>query len=118
MRLHKHPRGLRLCGRLLSGVALMLVLLAASCASPADDAEYFGKLKPPQERVLRYISGPEPESLDPQVGTGQPETRIYMALFEGLAEYDPRTMEPIPAIAAAPGQRATINVAGDVRRNI
>ncbi|HEY0078667.1 MAG TPA: peptide ABC transporter substrate-binding protein [Pyrinomonadaceae bacterium] len=99
MRLQNHSSALRLSGRLLRRVALMLLLLAASCASPADEAEYFGKLKPPQERVLRYISGPEPESLDPQIGTGQPETRLYMALFEGLAEYDPRTMEPIPAIA-------------------
>ncbi|MDQ3320982.1 MAG: ABC transporter substrate-binding protein [Acidobacteriota bacterium] len=48
---------------------------------------------------MRYISGPEPESLDPQVGTGQVEQRIYLALFEGLVEYDPQTLEPIPAIA-------------------
>ena len=32
-------------------------------------------------------------------GTGQPEARIYMALFEGLTEYDPKTTQPIPAIA-------------------
>src|SRR3989440_626145 len=50
-------------------------------------------------RSLRYITGPEPESLDPQIGTGQPEARIYMALYEGLVEYHPKTMEPIPAIA-------------------
>ena len=39
------------------------------------------------------MSGAEPESLDPQVGTGQPEPRIFMALFEGLTEYDPETGE-------------------------
>ena len=48
---------------------------------------------------MRYVSGPEPESLDPQIGTGQVEQRIYVALFEGLVEYDPQTLEPVPAIA-------------------
>ena len=49
--------------------------------------------------MLRYISGSEPESLDPQFGTGLPEARIYLALYEGLTEYDPKTTQPIPAIA-------------------
>ncbi|MDQ3323043.1 MAG: peptide ABC transporter substrate-binding protein, partial [Acidobacteriota bacterium] len=31
--------------------------------------------------------------------TGQPEARIMMALYDGLVEYHPKTMEPIPAIA-------------------
>src|ERR1044072_6545409 len=31
--------------------------------------------------------------------SGQPEGRIYMALFESLCEFDPKTMDPIPAIA-------------------
>jgi oligopeptide transport system substrate-binding protein len=48
---------------------------------------------------VRYVTGPEPESLDPQIGTSQVEQRIYLALFEGLVEYDPQTLEPIPAIA-------------------
>ena len=48
---------------------------------------------------MRYISGSEPESLDPQVGTGQPEARLYLALFEGLVEYHPKTGAPIPEIA-------------------
>ena len=35
----------------------------------------------PKGQVMRYISGSEPESLDPQVSTGQPEARIYLALL-------------------------------------
>ena len=48
---------------------------------------------------MRYVSGSEPESLDPQISAGQPEARIYMALYEGLVEYDPKTTVPIPALA-------------------
>ncbi len=79
-----------------------LFLFAAiflSCSVPGESEPYFGNTTAPQNNVLRYVSGPEPESLDPQVGTGQVEQRIYLALFEGLVEYDPQTLEPIPAIA-------------------
>jgi ABC-type oligopeptide transport system substrate-binding subunit len=66
---------------------------------PGENEPFFGRTTPPSNNVLRYVSGPEPESLDPQIGTGQVEQRIYLALFEGLVEYDPKTLEPIPAIA-------------------
>jgi oligopeptide transport system substrate-binding protein len=80
-------------------LALTLSGFASGCATPAADGEFFGKVEPPEGQVLRYISGSEPESLDPQVGTGLPEARIYLALHEGLTEYDPKTTQPIPAIA-------------------
>src|SRR5205814_74317 len=31
--------------------------------------------------------------------SGQPESRIFMALFEGLVEYDKKSLDPVPAIA-------------------
>ncbi len=80
---------------------IVLVVLSsffASCATSANN-RYFGQSDAPADNVLRYVTGSEPESLDPQVGTGQPEARIYMALYDGLVEYHPKTMEPIPAIA-------------------
>ncbi len=82
------------------GAGLMaLALLIAGCSASAKNQVYFGKVVPPSENILHYVSGSEPESLDPQIGTGQPEARIYMSIFEGLTEYHPKTMEPIPAIA-------------------
>lgn len=78
------------------------VLLAAACAActtSASDAQYFGQVDPPEGQVLRYVTGSEPESLDPQVGTGQPEARIYVALFEGLTDYHPVTAEAVPGLA-------------------
>ncbi|MGH9903655.1 MAG: ABC transporter substrate-binding protein, partial [Pyrinomonadaceae bacterium] len=84
----------------LAALLVSLSVLASACMSgAASDSEFFGKTVPPEGQVMRYISGSEPESLDPQVGTGQPEARLYMALYEGLAEYHPQTMEPIPAVA-------------------
>jgi len=104
----KHASLRMLRARMALAAALPLLALAStSCAGGAAGAEYFGKIDPPEGQVLRYITGSEPESLDPQVSSGQPEARIYMALFEGLVEYHPKTMEPVPGVAesweATPG---------------
>ncbi len=82
------------------GLALIaLAMTVIACRASANNGMYFGKTVPPDKQVLRYVTGSEPQSLDPQVSNGQPEARIYMAIFEGLTEYGPKTMEPIPAIA-------------------
>jgi ABC-type oligopeptide transport system substrate-binding subunit len=78
---------------------LILSLISAGCAASASNAVFFGKTDPPRDNVMRYVSGSEPESLDPAISDGQPEARIYMALYEGLVEYDPKTTAPIPALA-------------------
>ncbi len=54
----------------ICGLLLFAVLINA-CSIPDENDPFFGKTTPPSKDVLRYISGPEPESLDPQVGTGQ-----------------------------------------------
>ena len=83
----------------LSGIAIAAFAgLLAGCTASAG-GRYYGKTVAPTENVLRYISGSEPESLDPGIPTGQPEARVLMALYDGLVEYDPKTMEPIPSIA-------------------
>lgn len=82
-------------------LGLALIVLSSflvSCSTEASN-KYWGQVKVPQDNVMRYISGSEPESLDPQIPTGQPEARVLMALYDGLVEYHPKTMEPIPAIA-------------------
>src|SRR6476619_6701378 len=82
-----------------------LILLAAlacsslSCAVASGNEQFFGTTTPPQQNIFRYVSGDEPESLDPAISNGQPEARIYMALYEGLDEYNPKTLGPEPALA-------------------
>ncbi|HSL55570.1 MAG TPA: peptide ABC transporter substrate-binding protein [Pyrinomonadaceae bacterium] len=82
-----------------------LVLLASlafsnySCTIASSNEEFFGTTTPPSRNIFRYVTGDEPASLDPAIGNGQPEARIYMALYEGLVEYNPKTLEPEPALA-------------------
>ncbi|MCP4640424.1 MAG: peptide ABC transporter substrate-binding protein [bacterium] len=49
--------------------------------------------------VARIGNGAEPQALDPHLVTGVPEHRISSALFEGLVDLDPATLEPLPAVA-------------------
>lgn len=74
-------------------------LIAAGCAASARNNSFFGQTNPPRENILRYVSGSEPESIDPQIPNNQSEARICLALYEGLAEYDPKTSQPVPALA-------------------
>jgi oligopeptide transport system substrate-binding protein len=81
---------------------VLLVSLACtswSCNVASSSELYFGKTDPPARNILRYVTGDEPESLDPVVSNGQPEARIYMALYDGLVEYDKKTLAPVPALA-------------------
>ncbi len=91
---------LRLGYEIFRGLAIvtMIAAMLAGCTT-SGGGKYFGKTVPPSEDVLRYVSGSEPETLDPQLPDGQPEARIFMALYEGLVEYGPKDQQPIPALA-------------------
>jgi oligopeptide transport system substrate-binding protein len=86
--------------RLVSyAIVFALSAITLGCTASAGDDLFFGKTTPPKENVLRYVSGSEPETLDPQIPDGQNEARLCLALYEGLVEYDPKTGQPIPALA-------------------
>ena len=82
-----------------AALLLALSVMNAGCAASASNRLFFGKTDPPRDNIMRYVPGSEPETLDPAISDGQPEARIYMALYEGLVEYDPKTTAPIPALA-------------------
>lgn len=78
---------------------ISLTALVFSCNSTSSREEYFGRIEPPKANIFRYVTGDEPQSLDPPISAGQPEARIYMALYDGLVEYDPKDLSPIPSLA-------------------
>src|SRR5688500_478196 len=55
-----------------------------------------GQLEPAD---FTFANGAEVKSLDPAIVTGQPENRMINALFEGLVQWHPETLEPIPGVA-------------------
>lgn len=53
----------------------------------------------PTVQEFRWSNGGRPKSLDPALATAPPETDIVRALFEGLTEIDPKTLDATPALA-------------------
>ncbi len=73
--------------RALSALLPIFWLALAGC-SPAE----------PKAGVV-IINGPDPETLDPALGTGIEDLRIISALSEGLTRNDPDTSRAIPGLA-------------------
>jgi oligopeptide transport system substrate-binding protein len=85
---------------------LALAALSSACVAaerPDWQKKYLpegdGWKKFPQELV--FNNGAEPESLDPAIVTGVLEGRLISALFEGLVNLDPETLEARPGVAAS-----------------
>ncbi|MFN8587469.1 MAG: peptide ABC transporter substrate-binding protein [Candidatus Eisenbacteria bacterium] len=87
--------------RALARAACMLALGAACACAPRAEvgSRWFGSIRPPAANVLRFNNGTEPETTDPSVMSGQPDGHIAKILFEGLTEYDPQTLLPVPGQA-------------------
>jgi oligopeptide transport system substrate-binding protein len=83
----------------------VLVLLALAFALHGADEDWKRKYAPPTLAYAEFAqefvfnNGTEPETLDPGLMTGVPESRIATGLFEGLVTLDPGTLEPRPGIA-------------------
>src|SRR3989442_422409 len=77
-------------GPLLRCVAPLLLAFAAVLSS----------CTPSERRAdLVIVNGAEPETLDPGILTGQPDIRVALSMFEGLARFDPVTGKGVPGIA-------------------
>ena len=71
--------------RFIFGLGLLLSAGACSRHEPSAD--------------VTILNGAEPESLDPAIITGQPDSRVVLGLFEGLTRPDAKTARPIPGLA-------------------
>ncbi len=73
-------------------VACLVALLVAATA-------WAFSFNPPPPADFRFVNDTEIKSIDPAVIIGQPEMRVVTALFEGLVNWDPKTLAPIPGVA-------------------
>jgi len=60
---------------------------------------FYSQTSPPQKKEFRWSNGKMPKSFDPALASAPPETDIVRAVFEGLTDTNPQTLEAIPAIA-------------------
>lgn len=77
----------------------MLCLVHSGCFSSAEPSTYYGKVVTPKAQEFRWSNGGLPQTFDPAFAAAPPDTDAVRALFEGLTDYDPRTLAPVPGVA-------------------
>lgn len=78
---------------------LSLLLADAGCFLRTDSSPFYGNVVVPQGKEFRWSDGGLPQVFDPAFAAAPPDTDAVRALFEGLTDYDPQTLKPVPAVA-------------------
>jgi ABC-type oligopeptide transport system substrate-binding subunit len=88
--------------RVRAALALSLGLAVAGggCFSGDGGETYYGRVVVPRAQEFRWSDGGLPQTFDPALAAAPPDTDAVRALYEGLTDYDPKTLLPVPAAAA------------------
>ena len=78
---------------------LTLCLVLSGCFTVQEPSTYYGRVVVPRSQEFRWSDGGLPQTFDPAFAAAAPDTDAVRALFEGLTDYDPKTLAPIPAVA-------------------
>lgn len=89
--------------RMRSALAIILIVWVgcSGCLVSNDDQPYYGSVAVHTAQEFRWSDGGLPRVLDPAFAAAAPDTDAVRALFEGLTEYDPQSLQPVPAVAAS-----------------
>jgi len=88
---------LRLTG--ITSLLLALSFIHSGCFGAEDTSHYYGRVIVPRVQSFRWSDGGLPQTFDPAFAAAAPDTDAVRALFEGLTDYDPVTLKPVPAVA-------------------
>src|SRR6266699_5167947 len=85
----------------LTAGALLFVLSLSheACFRGANTGRYYGRVAVPRSQEFRWSDGGLPQIFDPAFAATPPDTDVVRAIFEGLTDYDSRTLAPVPAVA-------------------
>jgi oligopeptide transport system substrate-binding protein len=87
--------------RVSVAAALAAVMaLSGGCFYDHDVEQFYGRAVTPRAQELRWSDGGLPQVFDPALAAAAPDTDAVRALYEGLTEYDPKTLAPVPGVAA------------------
>jgi oligopeptide transport system substrate-binding protein len=79
-------------------LGLVLCLVQTGCFNE-EPSTYYGEIVQPRVQEFRWSDGGLPQTFDPAFAAAPPDTDAVRALFEGLTDYDPQSLAPIPAVA-------------------
>jgi ABC-type oligopeptide transport system substrate-binding subunit len=85
----------------LAGVIVALALIFGACSGneSTGNQPYYARTEPPRKQEFRWSNGKLPKTVDPAFTAAPPETDLVRAIFEGLTELDPRTLDAKPGVA-------------------
>jgi oligopeptide transport system substrate-binding protein len=83
----------------LSALLLILSLSHSGCFKGQDPTTYYGNIVVPRAQEFRWSDGGLPQTFDPAFAAAPPDTDVVRAIFEGLTDYDPQTLAPVPGVA-------------------
>lgn len=83
----------------ICALVLAICLTHTGCFTANEPSTYYGKVVPPKSQEFRWSNGGLPQTFDPAFAAAPPDTDAVRALFEGLTDYDPRTLALVPAVA-------------------
>lgn len=111
---------LRLRATLAVCLALTLTIASGGCFSSDEGETYYGRVSVPERQEFRWSDGGLPQIFDPALAAAPPDTDVVRAMFEGLTEYDPKTLTPISGVAIrwesqAEGREWTFHLRQDAR---
>ncbi|MFN2499333.1 MAG: peptide ABC transporter substrate-binding protein [Pyrinomonadaceae bacterium] len=78
---------------------LTLALSHAGCFLNEKIDPYYGRVAAPGRQQFRWSDGGLPQTFDPAFAAAPPDTDLVRAIFEGLTDYDPVALTPVPAVA-------------------
>jgi len=75
-------------------------MFLSGCIQPTIPASsYYGKNIVPQKQEFRWSDGGLPKVFDPTFAASPPDTDAVRAMYEGLTDYEPKTLKPTAAVA-------------------
>ncbi len=78
---------------------MVLSIAPTGCFVDEIYQPYYGRVVVRSRQDFRWIDGGLPQTFDPAFAAAPPDTDLVRAIFEGLTDYDPRTLAPVPAVA-------------------
>lgn len=75
------------------------MLSHAGCFLDEKLEPYYGRVVVPRAQEFHWSNGGLPQTFDPAFAAAPPDTDLVRAIFEGLTDYDPRSLTPVPAVA-------------------
>jgi oligopeptide transport system substrate-binding protein len=85
---------------IVTGLLLVVLSIAPTgCFVDESYQPYYGRVVVRSSQDFRWIDGGLPQTFDPAFAAAPPDTDLVRAIFEGLTDYDPQTLAPVPGVA-------------------